>query len=150
MAEENKNKSASENIFRQESLDKSLSPDVLNKYIKSATPKIWLMLVAVILVLAGVIVWANVGYVEVKYDVVLTVDGGEYAAQVEKDTFDKIKEESFIRFEDKSIDIAETKIEKVDGMTAIYVITGKIDAADGNYTANVIIERMHPMQFVTN
>lgn len=150
MAEENKNKSEAENIFRQESLDKSLSPDVLNKYIKAATPKIWLMLVSVILILVGIIVWANVGYVEVKYDVVLTVNNGEYVAQVEKDTYEKIKEESFIRFEGKKTEIAEAKIEKADGMTAIYVLTGKIDAQDGNYTANVIIESMHPMQFVTN
>ena len=150
MAEENKNKPNTESIFRQESLDRSLSPDVLNQYIKAATPKIWLMLVSVILILAGIIVWANVGYVEVKYDIVLTVDGGEYVAQVEKDTFEKIKEESFVRWEDKKVEIAEAKIEKADAMTAIYVLRGPIDAADGNYTANVIIERMHPMQFVTN
>ena len=150
MAEENKNKPEAESIFRQESLDKSLSPDVLNKYIKAATPKIWLMLVSVILILVGIIIWANVGYVEVKYDIVLTVNSGEYVAQVERDTYEKIKEESFIRLEDKKIEIAEAKIEKADAMTAIYVLKGKIDAEDGNYTANVIIERMHPMQFVTN
>lgn len=150
MAEENKNKAESENIFRQDALDKSLSPDVLNKYIKAATPKIWLMLAAVILILVGVIVWANVGYVEVKYDIVLTANSGEYVAQVEKDTYEKIKEESFVRFDDKTLAIDEAKIEKADGTTPIYVLKGKTEAADGNYTAYVIIERMHPVQFVIN
>ena len=150
MAEENKNKPEAENIFRQESLDKSLSPDVLNKYIRSVTPKIWLMLVAVILILVGIIAWANIGYVDVKYDIVLTVNNGEYVAQVEKDTFDKLKDESFIRLKDKQFEISEAKIEKADELTAIYVLKGKMDVDDGNYTANLIIEKMHPMQFVTN
>ena len=150
MAEENKNRPEAENIFRQESLDKSLSPDVLNKYIRAVTPKIWLMLVAVILILVGIIVWANIGYVDVKYDIVLTVNNGEYVAQVEKDTFDKLKDESFIRLKDKQFEISEAKIEKADELTAIYVLKGKMDVDDGNYTANLIIEKMHPMQFVTN
>ena len=47
----------SDQIFRKKSLDRISSPEQLNDYIRVANPGIWMILAAVIILLAGVCVW---------------------------------------------------------------------------------------------
>lgn len=44
-------------IFRKKSLDRVSSPEQLNDYIKVATPGMWLILLAIVIFLVGMIVW---------------------------------------------------------------------------------------------
>ncbi len=53
-------------IFREKSLERVQSPEQLNDYIKVTTPRVWLVLIAVILLLLGVIVWGIFGRVTVQ------------------------------------------------------------------------------------
>jgi hypothetical protein len=47
-----------ENIFRKQSIDRISSPEQLNDYIKVSNPSIWIILTAVIVLLAAVLVWS--------------------------------------------------------------------------------------------
>ena len=51
-------------IFRQKSVDRVSSPEQLNDYIRVTTPSVWLVLLAVILLLAGMLAWSIFGTVE--------------------------------------------------------------------------------------
>ena len=51
-------------IFRQKSIDRVSSPDQLNDYIKVTTPSVWLVMIAVILLLIGMVAWSVFGTVE--------------------------------------------------------------------------------------
>ncbi|MCR5675308.1 MAG: hypothetical protein K6G16_06305 [Lachnospiraceae bacterium] len=51
-------------LFRQKSVDKLSSPEQLNDYIRVTTPSVWLVLLALIILLAGMIVWSVFGTVE--------------------------------------------------------------------------------------
>jgi len=51
-------------LFRQKSLDRISSPEQLNDYLRVTNPTVWVILVAVILLLAGVIVWGSVATLE--------------------------------------------------------------------------------------
>ena len=51
-------------IFRQKSIDRVSSPEQLNDYIRVTTPSVWLVLIAIILLLAGMLVWSVLGTVE--------------------------------------------------------------------------------------
>ncbi|MDR1193560.1 MAG: hypothetical protein LBK98_05245 [Peptococcaceae bacterium] len=48
-------------IFRQESLERALSPDQLDQYIKVSNPGIWLALLALLILFASVLVWGFTG-----------------------------------------------------------------------------------------
>ena len=52
-------------IFRQKSIDKVTSPEKLDDYIRVTTPSIWIVLIAILILLAGGIVWGVFGEVEV-------------------------------------------------------------------------------------
>ena len=50
-------------IFRQKSIDKISSPEKLDDYIKVTTPSVWVTLIAIVLLLAGAVVWSIFGEV---------------------------------------------------------------------------------------
>lgn len=45
-------------IFREEAVKKFNKPDELTDYLKVLSPKIWVLLVAIIILLIGACVWA--------------------------------------------------------------------------------------------
>ena len=51
-------------IFRKKSLDRISSPEQLNDYLRVTNPTVWVVLIAVILLLVGVIVWGSVATLE--------------------------------------------------------------------------------------
>ncbi|MBQ6504037.1 MAG: hypothetical protein IJI57_09025 [Flexilinea sp.] len=52
------------NIFRQKSIDKVSSPEQLNDYIRVTTPSVWLILLALVILLVGMLAWSIFGTVE--------------------------------------------------------------------------------------
>ena len=51
-------------LFRQKSLDKVSSPEQMNDYIRVTSPGVWLVLAAVIALLAGLLIWSVAGRLE--------------------------------------------------------------------------------------
>ena len=51
-------------IFRQKSMDRVSSPEQLNDYIRVTTPSVWLVLLAVVVLLVGILAWSIFGKVE--------------------------------------------------------------------------------------
>ena len=54
----------SNSLFRKKSLERVSSPEQLNDYLRVASPSLWIVLAAVILVLASLLVWSSVTAVE--------------------------------------------------------------------------------------
>ena len=55
-------------IFREKSIERVSSPEALNDYIRVTTPSVWVVLIALVLLLAGMLVWSIFGTVEVHND----------------------------------------------------------------------------------
>ena len=51
-------------IFREKSLERVSSPESLNDYIRVTTPSVWLVLLAVVVLLVGILAWSIFGKVE--------------------------------------------------------------------------------------
>ena len=66
-----------EQIFRKKSMDRISSPEQLNDYIRVTTPSVWVILAAAVVLLAGAIVWACFGTIEIN-----TGSGTEYVAPI--------------------------------------------------------------------
>ena len=56
-------KAMNNSIFRQKSIDKITSPEKLDDYIKVTKPSVWITLIAIVLLLAGAVVWSIFGEV---------------------------------------------------------------------------------------
>jgi len=53
-------------IFREKSMERVSSPEQLNDYLKVTTPSVWLILLALVLLLAGILAWSAFGTMEVR------------------------------------------------------------------------------------
>ncbi len=62
------------NIFRKKSIERVSSPEQLNDYIRVSNPGIWIVLIAVIVLLAGVCVWGIFGRLETTLETVAVAD----------------------------------------------------------------------------
>ncbi|MBP3854527.1 MAG: hypothetical protein IK990_02795 [Ruminiclostridium sp.] len=51
-------------VFRQKTLERISSPEQLTDYLRITNPGIWIILAAVIVLLAGIFVWVMVGTLE--------------------------------------------------------------------------------------
>ena len=51
-------------LYRKESLDQIQSPEQLNHYLRVTKPSVWILLTAVVLLLAGLLVWGSVTYID--------------------------------------------------------------------------------------
>ncbi len=62
--EENKPQTGS-GIFRKKSMDRVSSPEALNDYIRVTTPSVWIVLIALVVLLLGMLAWSILGRVTV-------------------------------------------------------------------------------------
>ena len=51
-------------IFRKKSLERISSPEELNDYIKVTSPPVWIILLAIVVILVGVLSWGVLGTVD--------------------------------------------------------------------------------------
>ena len=68
-------------IFRKRSLDRISSPEQLNDYMHVTNPPIWMVLIAVILLLAGLLIWSCFAVMESRASGVATVENGAVSVQ---------------------------------------------------------------------
>ncbi|MDD3340489.1 MAG: hypothetical protein PHS82_16745 [Lachnospiraceae bacterium] len=55
-------------IFREKTIDRVTSPEELNDYIQVTSPRIWIIIAIVLMLLAGTLCWGIFGSVEMQDD----------------------------------------------------------------------------------
>lgn len=55
-------------VFRKKSLDQINSPEQLDDYIRVTTPSVWIVLLALVVLLVGILAWSIFGSIEVHDD----------------------------------------------------------------------------------
>ena len=65
---------AKPSLFREKSLEALDSPEALNDYLRVTSPRVWLVLAAVISLLVGAILWGVLGRIDIQRPVALVTD----------------------------------------------------------------------------
>lgn len=52
-------------LFRQKSIQRVSSPEQLNDYIRVTAPSVWIVLIALVVLLVGILAWCVFGRIEV-------------------------------------------------------------------------------------
>jgi len=55
-----------DSVFREKSLERVSGPESLNDYIRVTSPSVWIVLAALVVLLAGIVAWGILGRIEVK------------------------------------------------------------------------------------
>ena len=136
-----------EPIFREKSLERITSPEELSDYLRVTSPSVWLVLVAVILLLAGVLVWRAATSID------SVVTG---TAQVENGTMR-------ILFDDQqlaqsvqtgmTVKVGETEstISGIGtGASGSLFASGVTTLANGSYPARVVLRKTQVLRLLFN
>lgn len=70
-------------LFRKESVDHISSPEELHDYMRVTSPRLWMILAAIIVLLAGFVVYASMTTMENTLDIRMTVESFETQVTVD-------------------------------------------------------------------
>jgi hypothetical protein len=59
-------KESNNGIFREKSIDRVTGPESLNDYIRVTSPSVWIALLALLILLAGMLTWSIFGKIKVQ------------------------------------------------------------------------------------
>ena len=131
-------------IFREKSIQRISSPEELNQYLKVTNPGVWTVLVAVIVLLAGLIVWSSVGELQTKAAGIAEVSNGEVTVTVAGERASMVDDGQTV-----IIDGQETVINNVEtddyGRAVGFAV---LNVPDGKYNCEVVVESIKPIRFL--
>lgn len=135
-------------IFRQKSLDRIKSPEGLNDYVKVASPSVWVLLVAIIVLLLGAFVWGIFGRVDTVIDAVAISDNSGIICYVSEDRVGEIKSGMKVDINDNNCNVLKVGGYNQDRGLYEVIIDGNLP--EGTYSAKIIVDSEKPIAFVTN
>ena len=154
--------------MEEKKLKKVDSPEQLNQYIRLSNPGVWILLIAIVVLLIGVCVWGYFGKIDTKISTVaISSDYNSYVYIKEAD-LEKIKtgmSVEIVNNENKyEIVEIETTPEKVTDELSeyarhlgnfqigewVYKCRLNKNLKEGAYGANIVVESIAPMVFITN
>ena len=129
-------------VFRKKTLDRISSPEQLTDYLCVTNPGIWALLIAVILLLAGVFAWSMVGKLETTANAVVVVEA--HTAQVIPAEQEIFSAGMTLRIAGKEFTVASTGRDEYGR----HYGTAEVALPDGIYEGTVVVEQVHPISFL--
>lgn len=158
-------------LFRKSSIDRLSSPEQLNDYIRVSNPGVWMVLSAVIVLLAGVCVWGIFGHLESKVDTAGVCENGVFTCYVTEEKAGQIQQGMTVNVDGTEFAVSgiSTKPVVVSAETDSYLLhlggftvgewlyevtadaaSADSGLADGTYKAEIVTESISPMSFIVN
>lgn len=117
----------------------------MDSYMKVMKPGVWLVLGAVILLLAAVILWAVTGRIETTLDVTAQVSDGWTAVEISKEEAGELTVGSEVRTK-----AADGQVTALTWTEDTCLVEAEIPgAADGVTEMTLVTERIAPIRFLT-
>ena len=128
--------------IRKKTLERISSPDQLTDYLCVTNPRIWVILVAVILLLAGVFAWSMVGTLETKAEVKVVVS--DHIAQIVPLSSETLADGMPLRVSGQDYRIAFAQTDEYGRSVGM----AEVNLPDGTYEGSLVTESIHPIQFL--
>ena len=132
------------NLFRKETLAHISSPEHLTEYIRVTNPGIWILLTAVILLLAGLFIWGSIGTLETTEDVTIIVE--DHTAHAAAQGSEELAQGMPLRFAGQQFAIASVETDAYGRSIGI----AEADVPDGTYSGTVVLTQTKPIEFLLN
>ena len=141
-------------VFRRSALSRVASSDELDRYIKVTNPSAWVITLAALLLVGGVIIWAVVAIVPVTVETTGVMfaadeaDGSGVACWVDKATANRIRESGLKAVVDdieaKTAELSETPMSssEVIGFLGSDFYKDAIDLEDWNYMVTIELDEV--------
>ena len=142
-------------LFRKESYDRISSPEQMRDYMRVTSPRLWMLLAAMIALLAGFLVYASTTMMETTLELSASVDqSGVIQAAVTPEQARNLEIGMKVRIGGKNARVAEI-VQMMGGATGkqtTVLIEPEEDLVlpEGLYQATVVTESISPIDFLMN
>jgi len=153
-------------IFRKKSIDSINSPEDLNSFMRITNPPLWMILFAIIILLAGAIVWGCTNTIDTRSQCIVISDGMQSYCYVHTDDLPYISQSTEIHMDDRIYfmdTIEDHGVYAETVMNDYQIVLGSYQAGEtvyglsltntlpeGTYEAYVVLERISPFTFLFN
>ena len=132
--------------YRQKSLERISAPEQLQDYMRVTSPGVWMVLAAVIVLLAGFFVVSVFGKLEYTCAAPAEIRNGRASLLVDGAAAQEVTEGMTVRIRDQEAVIADVHWVTPDMAEAV----ADVSLPDGNYDAVIVTEVFSPIRFLTN
>lgn len=129
-------------VFRRKTLERISSPEQLTDYLCVTNPGIWVMLAAVILLLAGLFAWSTIGTLETNAPVKVIVEN--HTAEVVPVGTGTVAEGMPLRIASQEFCIASVGTDEYGRSFGVAEVT----LPDGIYDGTMVVEQIRPIDFL--
>ena len=156
------------NLFRKKSLERISSPEELHDYMRVTGPRLWMLLGAILALLAGFVVYAstvtmeNTVRIPVKVETFETTQeyqeqGGSpryslVSSKLPNSMMDTLKPGMVLRLGDATgkLDLISTVAEEEESSLVFEMDNDYVALPDGTYEAELVLESTTPISFLWN
>ena len=134
-------------IFRKKSLDRISSPEALDDYLHVTTPSVWLILIAIIALLAGLLIWSHVASIDSFATGRAQVENGRMYIEFDNEQIARNVQSGMIVMSSET----QSRISSVgvDNQGNIFALA-PTDLADGHYVVDVLFRQTQVIQLLFN
>ena len=129
-------------VFRKKTLDRIASPEQLTDYLRVTNPGVWMVLVIMLLLLAGLLAWSAIGTLETTADVKVVVTDSR--AQVLSPEGAKLEQGMPLSVSGQDTVLSAATTDEYGR----YIGTTEVSLPDGIYDGRVVTETIHPIAFL--
>ena len=136
-----------DSLFREKSIETISSPEDLSNYLHVTRPSVWLVLIAVILMLIGMLVWSSVASIDSFATGTAVVKNGTMHIHFDNEQIAENVEGGMSVIAGES----ESRISSVgtDDMGELFAVA-PTDLANGSYTVHVIFKKTRVISLLFN
>ncbi|MBQ6383400.1 MAG: head-tail adaptor protein [Clostridia bacterium] len=131
-------------LYNKKALDQIRSPEQMNGYLKVTTPQVWIILAAVIFLLAGLLAWASVGELETTVRASAVIENGTARITLRETAYIPLTSDMKIRIGNQDYSIA--RVEKDERGRQVAYAPIALEA--GTYDVKVVLETVSPLSFL--
>ena len=131
-------------IFRKKAMNRISSPEDLTSYMRVTSPGMWIILAAVIILLAGLFAWAAVGTLETTVDATAVIQNHTAQIVATGQGAEELKAGMQLRIASQEFVIASVNYDEY-GRAAAYA---ELPLPDGSYDATIVVEQTRPIEFL--
>ena len=152
-------------LFREKSLEAVETPESLNDYLRVTSPRVWLVLSAVIALLIGAVLWGIFGRINTTLNVAVTASDGACTCLVPYQSLESVIDSGKVTVDGQDYplrpdDALQTVIVSEDTSPYLRVLSGldigdvavqvtvSADLPDGVYPGTVVTESLQPMSLL--
>ncbi len=133
-------------LFRQKSLERISSPEQLNDYMRVTSPAVWMVLGAVIALLAGLLVLSSVKKLETLLPAEAQVANGVMEITLPASKAEEVDDGMPVRIAGQEVAIEYVR----ENAAGEAICTADIDVEDGNYDVEIVTDSVSPISFLLN